>query len=153
MRPSKRPRGATNSQGRSFCIGWKTTSTTQARHNACEVKPENLRSKKPALLSYDRICGSSRPSCIAEDVIAEACELLKLHPHPDVATYPDCRISSGRISGICLIRYRTTLMNCVSPRGYTKRMSRSEQEGTGDDNNRVPNHHRLCVLSSCSRET
>lgn len=38
----------------------------------------------------------------------EACELLKTHPHPNIAVYKGCRSTNGRVSGIYFQRYTST---------------------------------------------
>ncbi|KAL2190332.1 hypothetical protein L209DRAFT_770246 [Thermothelomyces heterothallicus CBS 203.75] len=65
--------------------------------------PRNCHIKKPRLISYDRIRLGSQPNQIAESVLFEAavCEFLKLHPHPNIATYLGCQVSDGRITGLC----------------------------------------------------
>ncbi|KAG6188148.1 hypothetical protein E4U10_005295 [Claviceps purpurea] len=39
----------------------------------------------------------------------EAYEILRQHPHPNIVEYRGCVVSNGRISGICLAKYKTTL--------------------------------------------
>lgn len=95
--------------------------------------------KKPRVLGYDRIRNSGQPNRIAEDGIAEVevCELLRLYPYPNVATYLGCQVSDNRISSICFAKYKITLMNAFNPRSYMKRMSWSERQGRGDGYSRI----------------
>jgi hypothetical protein len=39
----------------------------------------------------------------------EACEFLKLYPHPNIAIYRGCRSFNGRVSGFYFQRYTSTL--------------------------------------------
>ncbi|CAD6455019.1 77982519-ae02-4e40-975c-d06788f28172 [Sclerotinia trifoliorum] len=43
------------------------------------------------------------------------CELLKLHPHPNISLYVGCLSTNGRVSGICFQQYLTTLQQKVNP--------------------------------------
>ncbi|KAI0532458.1 kinase-like domain-containing protein [Xylaria digitata] len=38
-----------------------------------------------------------------------ACEILKKHPHPNVATYFGCVVKDGRVRGLCFVKYPRTL--------------------------------------------
>jgi serine/threonine protein kinase len=98
--------------------------------------PFNSYVKKPRLISYDQF----RPNHIADSVLVEveACEVLRRHPHPNIATYLGCQISDGRITGICFAKYHGTLMEAVNPGNYMKRKLRSiRQEGKGEDYHNV----------------
>lgn len=63
--------------------------------------------KQPRLINYDE--GSD----LGTDVLRESnvCEILRLHPHPNIASYLGCQTSSGRIDGICFIPCPETLMH------------------------------------------
>ncbi|KAK4039984.1 hypothetical protein C8A01DRAFT_36034 [Parachaetomium inaequale] len=100
--------------------------------------PPNCHIKKPRLISYDRIRKGSQPNYIAESVLLEAavCELLKQHPHPNVATYLGCQVVDGRIDGLCFVGYHHTLMQKVNPSGLMKRRLRSDRQ-RGKDYSRV----------------
>jgi serine/threonine protein kinase len=86
--------------------------------------------KKPHLLSYDRVSEGPQPNSIAEDVLKEArvYELLTRHPHPNIATYLGCQVSDGRITGLCLEKYPRTLMKDVNPGAHSKRVLRNKRE-------------------------
>src|SRR6266566_2121582 len=88
-------------------------------HFTCapEPLPRDFYVKKPRLISYDRIRQGPRPNHIADSFLAEAevCEVLKRHPHPNIATYLGCQVSDGRIIGICFAKYHRTLMQTVNP--------------------------------------
>ncbi|KAK4144166.1 uncharacterized protein C8A04DRAFT_36824 [Dichotomopilus funicola] len=79
---------------------------------APDLPPQKCYIKKPKLISYDRIRQGSQPNDIAESVLLEAtvCELLKQHPHPNIAPYLGCQVTDGRITGLCFPRYNCTLM-------------------------------------------
>ncbi|KAF2272407.1 uncharacterized protein EI97DRAFT_208667 [Westerdykella ornata] len=62
--------------------------------------------KRPRLLYYgldDLDCGSH----ILTEV--EACEILKRHPHSNIAPYLGCIVKAGRIRGLAFARYFVTL--------------------------------------------
>lgn len=101
---------------------------------APQTLPGSCFVKRPQLISYDRISRGPRPDSIAEDLLGEAriCELLKRHPHPNVATYLGCQVSDGTITGLCLERYSHTLMKEVNPRSLMKRKLSSTRQATGD---------------------
>jgi hypothetical protein len=85
--------------------------------------PQNCHVKKPSLISYDRVRQGSQPDQIAESVLREAqvCELLRQHPHPNLAAYLGCQVSDeGRITGLCFAGYQRTLMQEVNPGGLMK---------------------------------
>ncbi len=69
--------------------------------------------KHPNLLDYGDTEASGD---IASLVLLEAkiCEILRLHPHPNIARYFGCVVDSQeRISGLCFARYPKTLFECV----------------------------------------
>ena len=78
--------------------------------------PEDCFLKKPRLISYDRVYKGPQPNSIAESVLAEArvCERLRQNPHPNIATYLGCHVSSDRISGLCFVKYSHTLREEVN---------------------------------------
>ncbi|KAG6122372.1 hypothetical protein E4U13_002530 [Claviceps humidiphila] len=39
----------------------------------------------------------------------EALELLRKHPHPNIVEYRGCVVTDGRVSGLCLAKYKETL--------------------------------------------
>ncbi len=85
--------------------------------------PDDYYIKRPALISYDRICNSTNPYQISDSVLAEVqiCETLKQHPHPNIARYLGCQVREGRIIGICFAQYQKNLMEKVNPKSYMKR--------------------------------
>lgn len=52
----------------------------------------------------------------------ETCELLKLHPHPNISPYSGCTELRGRVSGLCFKKHQQTLFEKVNPRGLNKAM-------------------------------
>ena len=70
--------------------------------------PPNTYLKQPSLLDYGDTCASLEPSCqILTEV--EACEILRRHPHPNIAQYLGCVSKHGRIKGLCFVKYPMTL--------------------------------------------
>lgn len=102
--------------------------------HAPDLSPQDCYIKKPRLISYDRASQRSRPNEIAESVLHEAsiCELLKHHPHPNIATYLGCDVTNGRITGLCFPRYRGTLMEELNPGILMKRKFRSACQSRND---------------------
>jgi serine/threonine protein kinase len=43
----------------------------------------------------------------------EACEVLRRHPHPNIATYLGCTVKDGRITGLAFAKYPLTLSQMV----------------------------------------
>jgi len=99
--------------------------------------PQNYYIKKPRLISYEQIRHGSQPNHIAESVLLEAAvyELLKQHPHPNVATYIGCQVSDRRITGLCFMEYQRTLMQEVNPGDLMKRKLRSDYQRSKDYSN------------------
>ena len=50
----------------------------------------------------------------------EVCEILRKHPHPNVASYRGCLETQGRVSGLCFKRYASTLASRVTPQHLNK---------------------------------
>lgn len=73
--------------------------------------------KKPDLYAYYSV--TDLEGQIAREV--ELCELLKEHPHPNVATYFGCTAARGRVTGICFKRYKISLFEHVNPRFLNKK--------------------------------
>lgn len=51
----------------------------------------------------------------------EICEVLRKHPHPNIATYYGCHANNGRASGLYFKRYEATLLEIVNPQRLNKR--------------------------------
>lgn len=70
--------------------------------------PSTCYLKRPRLLYYGN---SSDESDYARHILTEveACEVLRNHPHPNIAQYLGCVVKDGRIRGLCFTRYTTTL--------------------------------------------
>jgi len=103
---------------------------------APEPLPINSYIKTASLISYDRIREGPQPDLIAKSVLmeAETCEILRKHPHPNIATYLGCQVSDGRITGLCFAKYQRTLMQEVNPENLTKRQSRRSRQMAKDYN-------------------
>lgn len=72
--------------------------------------------KKPDLHAYHSV--RDLEGQIAREI--EVCELLKQHPHPNIAAYYGCTELRGRVTGLCFKRYKTTLFEHVNPRYLNK---------------------------------
>lgn len=71
--------------------------------------------KTPSLLA---LTDGNLEKKIAREV--ETCEILRKHPHPNIATYYGYTETRGRISGLCFKRYTSTLLEAVNPRRLSK---------------------------------
>ncbi|KAG6249139.1 hypothetical protein E4U23_002442 [Claviceps purpurea] len=71
--------------------------------------PQDSYIKKPSLIDYGE--GLESRSEIRQLVLHEiyALELLRKHPHPNIVEYRGCVVTDGRISGLCLAKYKITL--------------------------------------------
>lgn len=75
---------------------------------APEPLPSEFFAKEPNLLDYGDTPASLQPSIhILHEV--QICEILKKHPHPNIATYMGCVVTANRIKGLCFVRYKMTL--------------------------------------------
>jgi serine/threonine protein kinase len=75
--------------------------------------PQGCYVKQPNLLDYaDTPASTHMSSQILREI--RVCELLRLHPHPNIATYKGCVVRSGRIKGLCFSRYTMTLAQRLS---------------------------------------
>lgn len=54
--------------------------------------------KRPSLISYDEKDSTSISELMLEE--ARICEILREHPHPNIAQYLGCLVENGRISGL-----------------------------------------------------
>lgn len=79
---------------------------------APEPVPENSYVKQQSLLSYGDTDASLR---LDEQIRSEAeiCEILKKHPHPNIAEYRGCIVRGGRIRGLCFAKYPLSLSQQV----------------------------------------
>ncbi|OJD21728.1 hypothetical protein ACJ73_06930 [Blastomyces percursus] len=49
-----------------------------------------------------------------------SCEILRKHPHPNIAFYYGCQVIHGRDSGLWFKRYSSTLLEKVNPKNLNK---------------------------------
>jgi hypothetical protein len=72
--------------------------------------------KTPNLYAY---CD---PTILAKTIHrdVETCEILRNHPHPNIALYFGCQLTRGRVSGVCFKRYAATLAETVNPQHLNK---------------------------------
>lgn len=70
--------------------------------------PPNSYIKQPSLLYYGDSPASLEPG---RQVLAEVevCEVLRRHPHPNIAQYLGCVTKNGRVTGLCFNKYPMTL--------------------------------------------
>lgn len=75
---------------------------------APDPPPATAYLKRHSLLFYEATSGSSDYALqILTEV--EACEILRKHPHPNIAPYWGCVVRDGRIRELCFPRYGVTL--------------------------------------------
>ncbi|KAG5982816.1 hypothetical protein E4U55_001310 [Claviceps digitariae] len=90
---------------------WPSYSSHLLR--APEPLPQNSYVKKPSLLHFgDTPASLHLSSRILHEI--EVCELLRKHPHPNVAHYLGCVVSVDRITGLCFPEYKMTLFERIS---------------------------------------
>ncbi|KAG5292528.1 serine/threonine-protein kinase, conidia-enriched transcript [Histoplasma ohiense] len=63
--------------------------------------------KTPSLFAYTG--RSDLEKQILREV--EACEVLRKHPHPNIAFYYGCQVTHGRVSGLCFKWYKVNPQN------------------------------------------
>jgi len=70
--------------------------------------PDNCYVKRPSLLYYSEM---SADELLSDSLLQEArtCEILRAHPHPNIAQYFGCTTKNRRITGLCFARYNITL--------------------------------------------
>jgi serine/threonine protein kinase len=75
---------------------------------APEPLPSTCYLKRPSLLYYENT--PDKPD-YAHQILTEveACEVLRIHPHPNIAQYLGCVVRDGRIRGLCFAKYSITL--------------------------------------------
>ncbi|KAG6078364.1 hypothetical protein E4U15_004279 [Claviceps sp. LM218 group G6] len=71
--------------------------------------PQDSYIKEPSLIDYKE--NLTEESIITKLILheIEALELLRKHPHPNIVEYRGCVLTDGRISGLCLAKYKATL--------------------------------------------
>lgn len=69
--------------------------------------PEDCYIKRPSLVCYNETDNVRLSDLLLEE--ARTCEILKKHPHPNIAQYMGCVVQDGRITGLCFFKYDTTL--------------------------------------------
>lgn len=70
--------------------------------------PDDAFAKRPTLFSYHPETSAFKPR---ELLLPEAhiCELLRKHPHKNIASYLGCINDGGFITGLCFVKYEETL--------------------------------------------
>ena len=75
--------------------------------SAPDPVPADCFIKRPSLVSYDAIDDVRLSDLLLEE--ARTCEILRKHPHPNIAQYLGCTVERDRITGLCFVKYSTTL--------------------------------------------
>lgn len=76
---------------------------------APEPIPPDCYVKQPSLLHYGDTTASLN---LGDQLLNEAgvCEILRKHPHRNIAQYLGCIVDGGRIKGLCFLKYSMTLL-------------------------------------------
>ena len=99
-----------------------------------QVEPDDrMFVKRPSLLSYYHT-DHTQDERIADDLLREAqvYEKLRSSPHDNVVQYIGCEVKNGRISGLCLPRYKQSLMQRLNPGSLGKRAFANSCSGNLD---------------------
>lgn len=74
--------------------------------------------KRPNLMAYSD--GTNLHEYVLKDI--EACEILRQHPHPNIARYHGCQVDKDqRVIGLLFEKYQETLMERLNP-GYLNKL-------------------------------
>jgi serine/threonine protein kinase len=120
---------------------------------APEPLPDTCYLKHQNFLSY--MDATDRPefaTLILTEV--EACEVLRLHPHPNIAPYLGCVVENSHIKGPCFPKYSTILAHMLKDKVEFDRAFVQRDIEAG-----VEHMHKLGLLhgdlnpTSCSMET
>lgn len=85
----------------------------------------------------------------------DVCELLRRHPHPHLATCHGCRVTRGRVDGLCFSKYSTDLARLLSPGHLNKRaflatgrpgVEEGMRQGLVGIRSAVAHLHSLCIV-------
>lgn len=72
--------------------------------------------KQPNLISFEG--GVTLANLVLKELTA--CEVIRKHPHPNIATYYGCIASEGRVAGLCFKQYPENLMGKINPGHFNK---------------------------------
>jgi serine/threonine protein kinase len=97
----------TDDRGPEVQPSWTVASSKPS--SSCYIKTPSL---------FDYACTPDLERRILREV--ETCEVLRKHPHPNVASYRGCLETRGRVSGLCFKRYASTLADKVNPEHLNK---------------------------------
>lgn len=75
--------------------------------------PSDCYVKQPNLMSFGG--GTDLANLVLQELAT--CEVIRRHPHPNIATYYGCLVSNGRVTGLCFKRYPENLLDKLNP-GY-----------------------------------
>ena len=68
--------------------------------------------KKRSLVAFDPETGPKPREILLHE--AHMCEILRRHPHPNIASYLGCIRDEGLVTGLCFVRYKETLFERLS---------------------------------------
>ena len=71
--------------------------------------PQNCYVKGPRYIEYKPDAPVGRRPCDRLMKEIRICEILKEHPHPNIAQYMGCTVHNNRINGLVFTKYHTTL--------------------------------------------
>lgn len=71
--------------------------------------PKDTFVKKPSLVGYCSEAGHKPREMLAHE--AQMCEILRRHPHRNIASYLSCICDEGLVTGLCFVRYNETLLS------------------------------------------
>jgi serine/threonine protein kinase len=92
-----------------FCPAFRDGLTLASKPVSAEIYV-----KRPRLLSWHPEDDGSIAALVLQE--AEVCELLRQHPHPNIAQYHGCLVDSGRITGLCFTNYTSDLQKTLTER-------------------------------------
>jgi serine/threonine protein kinase len=106
--------------------------------------PREIYVKRSRLLSWDpEDCGSIAALVLQE---AEVCEILKKHPHPNIAQYHGCLVENGRITGLCFTNYKSDLERTLAKKkkkDITEKEKLAYSKGIGDGIRHLHQHNDI----------
>lgn len=82
------------------------------------LNPSQWYIKRPQVWSYDANFPNFIPQQILREV--EVCEIIRKHPHPNIAQYHGCEVQDGWINGLCFTKYDCNLHQKVNPHKNSK---------------------------------
>ncbi|KAF1962234.1 hypothetical protein CC80DRAFT_462212 [Byssothecium circinans] len=97
---------------------WPLADPTFTR--ATEPPPSECYVKRPSLLYYGDCSDKADYGRLILNEV-EACEVLRLHPHPNIAQYLGCVVRDDRIRGLCFTKHPVTLLQMLEDGKHLQR--------------------------------